>query len=117
VLDDVGDLVGSQPEVHRHQHPPGPGDAEERREQPGAVVTHDRDPVADADAELVELGGLPAGQRADLGVGELSQRRRGLVGLVDDAGALAVDPDGPVDEVGDAERNDHACLLVTRPPL
>ena len=70
VLDDVAHLVGTQPEVHRHQHPSGAGDAEERREQAGAVVAHDRDPVADADAELVEPRGLPAGQGADLGVGQ-----------------------------------------------
>ena len=61
VLDDVGHLVGPEPEVDRHQDPPGPGHAEERREQSGAVVADDRDPVADADAELVELRGLPSG--------------------------------------------------------
>ena len=117
VLDDVGHLVGPEPEVDRHQHPAGPGHPEERREQAGTVVADDRDPVADADAELVELRGLPSGQCADLGVGELPQGRGGLVGLIDDAGALAVDGDGAVDEVGDAERDDHACLLVTRSPL
>jgi hypothetical protein len=117
VLDDVGHFVGPQPEVDRHQHPSGAGNAEERGEQSGAVVADDRDPVSDADAELVELRGLPPGQRADLGVAELAQGRGRLVGLVDDSGALAVDLDRTVDEVGDAERNDHACLLVTRSPL
>ena len=90
VLDDVAHLVGPEPEVDRHQHPAVACDAEERRQQPGAVVADDRDPLADADAELVELRGLPPGQRADLGVGELAQGRRRLVGLVDHAGALAV---------------------------
>ena len=64
VLDDVAHLVGPEPEVHRHQHPPVAADPEERRQQPGAVVAHDRDPVADADAELVELRGLAPGERA-----------------------------------------------------
>ena len=70
VLDDVADLVGAEPEVHRHQHPAEAGDAEERREQPGAVLADHRHPVTEVDAEAVEVRRLPAGQVADLGVGQ-----------------------------------------------
>ena len=52
------DLVGVQPEVDRHEDAPGPAHAEERREQPGAVLAHDRDTLALADAEAIETGGL-----------------------------------------------------------
>ena len=113
VLDDVAHLVGAEPEVHRHQHPAGAADAEERREQPGAVVADDRDPVADLEPELVEPRGLPPGQGAELGVRQLAQGRRGLVGLVDDADPVAVHLHGAVDEVRDAERDDHAATVAT----
>ena len=69
------------------------------------------DPVPEADAELVEVGGLPLREVADLGVGEVAEGRRGLVGLVDDAHALAVHLDGAVDEVRDAEGDVHVGLL------
>ena len=56
---------------------------------------------------------LPAGQVADLGVGERRPSDGGgLVGLVDDADAVAVDLHGAVEEVGDAERDDHGDLLM-----
>ena len=122
VLDDVADLVGTQPEVHRHEHPPRAGHPEERGEQPGTVVAHDGDPVPHPDPELVELRGLAAGERADLGVRQLPtpQRRCRLVGFVDDPGPVAVHLHGPVDEVGNAERNDHRVSLerlALTPPL
>ena len=70
------------------------------------------DPVTDPDPELVEVCRLSAGQVADLPVGQVAERRRGLVGLVDHAGAVAVHLHGTVDEVGDAERDEHVILLV-----
>ena len=112
VLDDVADLVGAEPEVHRHQHPAEAGDAEERREQPGAVLADHRHPVTEADAEAVEVRRLPAGQVADLGIGQVAERGGRLVGLVDHTGALAVHLHGTVDEVGDAERDEHGDLLM-----
>ena len=74
----------------------------------------DRDPVADLDAELVELGRLTSGQRGDLRVGQVAQGRRGLVGLVDDPDPLAVDDARAVQEVGHAEGHEHA-ITVARP--
>ena len=116
VLDDVGDLVGAQPEVHRHQHATGARDAEERRQQAGAVVGDHRDPVADLEAELVELGRLAPGQRRDLRVGQVAQRRGGLVGFVDHPDPLAVDDARSVEEVGHGEGHEHA-LTVARSTL
>ena len=107
VLDDVVHLVGREPEVDRHQHPAVAGDAEEGGEQPGAVVRDVGDPVTDADAELVELGSLGPGELAHAGVGQVTERRRRLVGLVDDADAVGVHRQGTVQEVGGRERHDH----------
>ena len=100
VLDDVGHLVGREPEVDRHQDPAVAGDAEERRVEPGTVVRDVGDAVADADAELVELGRLRAGELAHAGIGHVAQGRGGLVGLVDDADAFGVHRQRTVEEVG-----------------
>ena len=54
------------------------------------------------------LAACRRGEGAHLGVRQVAQRRGGLVGLVDDAGPVAVDLHGAVDEVGDAERDVHA---------
>ena len=107
VLDDVGHLVGAEPEVDRHEHASRAGHAEERRQQSGGVVRDHRDAVADLEAELVEPGRLPTGQRRQLGVREVAQRGRRLVRLVDHADPVAVDGPGAVDEVRDAERDEH----------
>ena len=56
-------------------------------------------------------GGLGPGEARDLGPGELAERFRGLVGLVDDADAIAVDELGPLDEVEHGQRYTHG-----RPP-
>ena len=57
MLDDVGDLLGVQPEVDRARGP-GPSRSPRRSEmkKPAAVRRHDRHPLADADAELVQRG-------------------------------------------------------------
>jgi hypothetical protein len=68
VLDDVADLVGHQTEVDRHEDPPGTGHAVQGRQQPGRVVAEHRDPLADADAELVEPGGDRPGPPGHLAV-------------------------------------------------
>ena len=66
VLDDVGDLLRREPEVDRHEHPSEAGDAEEGGVEPGAVVREVGDPLADADAELVELRMGPASELTPL---------------------------------------------------
>ena len=67
--------------------------------------------LADADAQLVELGGLRPGEFADPGIGQLAQGRRRLVGLVDDAYSLGVDRERAGQEVVGGERDNHECLL------
>ena len=54
VLDDVADLLGVEPKVHRHQDPAVDADAEEAHQEARRVGRDDRDPRALADAELVE---------------------------------------------------------------
>ena len=50
-----------------------------------------------------------------LQVGSPQDSRR-LVGLVDDGHAIAVDGDGPVEEVGDGQRHTHAASLPRHRP-
>jgi len=112
VLDDVGDLLGDQPEVDGHEHPAGPADAEEAGEQPGRVVADDRHPLARCDAEAVEPGCDRPRAPGDLGVGQRAPRRRRLVELVDDAGAFAVQQLGATQEVVDGEWHAHRTPLA-----
>ncbi|UUZ58613.1 hypothetical protein [Nocardioides sp. B-3] len=70
------------------------------------------DPVTHLEAELVELGRLPLGQRGHLGIREVAERRRGLVGLVDHPHPLAVDDTRPIEEVSDREGHEHAPTLA-----
>ena len=111
VLDDVGDLVAREPEVHRHQHPPVAAHAPERRQQPRAVVADHGHALAEPDAELVELRRDAACPLAHLGVGDRAPRGSGLVRLVDDARAVAVDGHGAVQEVAHTQRDDHVRTL------
>jgi hypothetical protein len=48
------------------------------------------DPFAEPDAELVQLGGLRAGELTHACVGQVAEWFGRLVGLVDDAGAVGV---------------------------
>jgi hypothetical protein len=108
VLDDVTHLVGTEPEVHRHQHPSPAAHTEERRHQPARVLAHDRDPLSHTDAELIELRRLAAREIADLGIRQRAQARRRLVRLVDHPDSIAVHRNGAVDEVADTERDEHS---------
>ena len=85
VLDDVGDLLGDEPEIDRNENPAGARDPEQRRDQARRVVTDDRHPFAGRDAQGVESGGERPGPVGDLGVREGPPRRRWLVRFVDDA--------------------------------
>src|SRR5690606_13627174 len=71
------------------------------------VLRDHRHPLTPADAHGVERGGLAPGQLGDAGVGQLAERRRRLVGLVDHADALAVDVGGAVEVVADGEVDLH----------
>ena len=113
VLDDVLHLVGREPEVDRHQHPSVAGDAEERGVEAGAVVREIGDPLAEPDAELVELRRLGPRELAHPRVGQVAERLRGLVGLVDDADAIGVHGQGAVEKVGGRERHDHGVTPLT----
>jgi hypothetical protein len=111
VLDDVGDLVARQSEVHRYEHPPVAADPPERRQQPRAVVADHGHALTEPDAELVELCRDPACPQAHLGVRDRAPRGSGLVRFVDDARALAVDGHGAVQEVAHTQRDDHVRTL------
>ena len=107
VLDDVPDLVGVEPEVDGHEDPARSADPEERHEQSGGIRRDDRDSLADADPEVVQGGGLGARELAHAPVGQLSERRGRLVGLVDDADPVAVHECGALQEVVDRQRHPH----------
>ena len=107
MLDDVGDLVGVEPEVHRHEDAAGAAHAEEAGEQAGGVLADDGHPLALGDAELVERRGLCTGAFGDLPVGERAPRGGGLVGFVDHADAVRIHELGPAQVVGDRQRNLH----------
>ena len=107
MLDDVAHLVDVQAEVDRDEDASEPTDTEERGHEPGAVLTHDRDALALTDAEPVETGSLGPRQLGDPLVGELTPRGCGLVGLVDQTDAVAVDELGAPDEVVHSQRNLH----------
>ena len=108
VLDDVAHLVDVQAEVDRDEDAPESTDAEERRHEAGAVLAHDRDALALADAEPVEARRLGSCELGDPLVGEVTPRGCGLVGLVDETDAVAVDELRVPDEVVHSQRNLHA---------
>ena len=60
VPEDVGDLVRHQPRVDGDQHPARPGHAEVRLQDLGRVRAEHRDPIAVADALLLEGHRQPA---------------------------------------------------------
>ena len=76
--------------------------------QSGAVLAHDGDSLTLADAEPIEAGGLGASELGHPLVGELAPRLGGLVGLVDQTDAVAVNELGAPDEVDNSQRNLHA---------
>ena len=108
VLEDVLDLHRGQPEVDRHQHPPVAAHPEERREQATGVLREHRDPLAAADAPLVEVGGLGPGQLLGAPVGDPPQPAARCVGLVDDPDAVAVDEGRSVEVAADGHGGAHA---------
>ena len=76
-------------------------------------TTATRSPAANA--ERVESGGLGAARaRAISRPRQRTPRRRRLVGLVDDADAIAVDELGPLEEVVDRQRYAHGGSPSTR---
>jgi CheY-like chemotaxis protein len=87
------------------------GDAEEGDEQAGRVVRHDRDALAEADAERVEPGRLGPRQRGEPGVAQVAERRGRLLRLVEHAHPLAVDLLGAVEEVDHREGDEHVLIV------
>ncbi len=112
VLHDVGNFLGSEAEIDRHQHSAVPAHAEEGSEEPGAVVGDDGHPLTVTDTERVETRRLGPGQVANPGVVQSLQRLSRLVRLIDDSEALSIDGHGAVEEVPCAEGYEHAGLLV-----
>ncbi len=123
VLDDVVDLFDLKPEVDRYEHSPEATDPEEAHEQSGRVLRHDGDPLTLGEAQGVEPSGLGSRPGMHLLVGQRTQRRRGLVRLVDEPHAVAVDHRGTLQEVTNGQRYAHGipssecgASLVGAPP-
>ena len=79
---DVGDLVGGEPEVDRHQDPAEPAHPEEGGEEAGRVRADDGHPLPVAHPHPVERQGHAPRPRLDLGVGDCAPSEPGNVGLV-----------------------------------
>ena len=63
----------------------------------------------------IQPGGLGAGVRRHLAVGEFAQTRRGLIGLVDDGDPVGIDLLGAVEEVANGQRVVHGSTSGVRP--
>ena len=61
VVDDVDDLIGEQPRVHRMKHGAGPRDAVEEFQMPVSVPRQRADPVAAPDSKPAQEIGEPPG--------------------------------------------------------
>ena len=72
VLDDVGDGLGRQLEIHRHRDEAGLHGAEEGQQILGAIGRQDRHAIAALQAALQEPARDGAGQAAQVGVGVLA---------------------------------------------
>ncbi|SHU35286.1 Uncharacterised protein [Mycobacteroides abscessus subsp. abscessus] len=109
--DDVLDLGGRQPKVYGHQDASPPGYAEERGEQPRAVLRNDRHPLPRPDPEGVESGRLSTCSRGELPVGQLPPGRGRLHRLIDDTHPFGVHKFGSVQEISHAQIEEHAPIL------
>ena len=69
VVDDVGELLGEQPDVERVQHPPGARRGEVQLEVAGGVPAERGHPAVGGDAEGVEHAAEAAGAVGPLAVG------------------------------------------------
>ena len=114
VLDDVGDLIGREPEVDRHQDAAEPADPEERGEEAARVRADDGDPLPVPDTEVVEGQGQTPCPRLELGVRLCRQRAR-HPRLVLHGDPVPVDECGPVEEVGHRQRDLHATPDLSYP--
>jgi hypothetical protein len=106
VVDDVSDLLGSQPEVGGHDDAVEAAHAEESDQGPRGIGTDDRDPLPVAHAHPVEREGHPAGARLELGVGERAQRAED-VRLVDHRHAVTVDVGRAFEVIPDVQGHTH----------
>ncbi len=107
VLEDVPDLGRGQSEVDRDQDPAPAGHPEERGEEPSRVVGDDGHPLAGADAESIETGGLGPCPGRQLGEGQGWPRFGRLLRLVDDGDPAGVGRRRTVQEVTDVELDVH----------
>src|SRR5579872_2689155 len=106
VLDDEGDLARVEPVVDRDESPPRAAHPEEAHEEAGGVRADDAHSTCDRHAEVVESRGHPPCPGGELAVGHGAEARR-HARLVDDCDPLGSHEGGPVEEVGDGERNLH----------
>ena len=69
VVDDVGELLGEEPDVQRVQHPAGAGGGEVQLEVAGRVPRERRDATVGRDPQIVEHTAELAGPYRPVGVG------------------------------------------------
>jgi hypothetical protein len=107
VLDDVGDLVALEAEVDRHHDAARCGRRVEQLEHPRGVETGHGDPLAGRDAHRVEARADRPNPTPELGEGQRAEGSAGLVGLVDDRGAIGIDGCAAGQEVVGSQRYEH----------
>ena len=100
VVDDVGQLLGREPDVQRVQHRSHAGDGEIRLEVALVVPAEGADAVTRLDAEPGQGGGQPLGPGGDLDEAGLAAAAL----LHRDDGAVAVHPLPVEQQVSDQER-------------
>ena len=110
VLHDVGDLLGVETEVDRHENTSVARRPPERKQELRRVRTDDRHPVSHTDAHVLQAARHASHARPHLGVGQCAERADHSR-FVDDPDAIAVDSHGPVEKVSNSERNLHGISL------
>ena len=106
MADDVGDLVGGEPEVDRHQDAAETADPEEGGQEPARVRADDGHAFSVPDPELVEGEGHATSARLELAVG-LRPERTGDRRLVLHGSSVAIDERGPLQEIAHRQRDPH----------
>ena len=115
VVDDEGDLVGEEPDVHRVQHRAHAGDGEVGGEVVGVVPAEGADDVAVADPEPFEADGQSVGALGDLGVGE--GRARAVGGVSGDEAARVDGATVVIDQPRGQRHRRHRALHLRLSPL
>ena len=117
MFDDVGDFVGDESEINRHQNASRPAHTKETGEQSRRVLTDDRHARALRDTDFVQAGCLGPSESRHLQIRLRSPRLGWLVWLINEGDAIWIDLLGPTQMINDGQWNfqrSHPRRLVRR---